>query len=392
MFSGINRRIKLMDKFLLGAYLVMVIFSIIMVYSASSYSAMQDYNNPQHYLIRQFIHVTVSIFIMFVTANVSMKKIHNKNTVMTVVVATIALLIIVLLFGREINGAKRWIPFPFINIQPGEIAKVVVVWYMAYILSKRETSQLTQFFGSIKKPLLIILFMAGLIFLQPDTGTTVITLGIVTIMIFASGIPVRVGVFFSAIGGGLLVFGMFLIRQFGDRLPLISGYRYERLLAFWDPFALADSHGLQLVNSYYALSRGGLTGVGLGNSVQKTGYLPFPYTDFIIAIVGEEIGLVGLVLVLSVFALIVFRVFTIGMRSKDSFRMLLCFGVGILLVIQSLFNIGGVIGLLPITGLTFPFLSYGGSSLMILSFAIGLVLNVSINNNHDKLRSGQKVR
>ena len=384
MIQGIKNRYKLMDKYLLFAYLVMVIFSIVMVFSASSYSAMQSQGNPAYYLIRQAIHVTLSIVIMAVTASISLKKINNKKTVMAIVAVTTLLLLAVLLFGREINGAKRWIPFPIVNIQPGEIAKVVAVWYMAFILSKRETSDLSSFFGSIKKPLLIILLMATLIFFQPDTGTTVIILGTVAIMIFASGIPIKIGIGFSALGAGLLAGLMLLIRQFGDKLPLISGYRYERFQAFWDPFSLADSHGLQLVNSYYALSRGGLGGVGLGNSIQKTGYLPFPYTDFIIAIVGEELGFIGLLLVLACFFLIVLRIFLIGIHSKKAFRSLVCFGTGTLLTIQSLFNIGGVVGLLPITGLTFPFLSYGGSSLMILSFAIGLALNVSIRNNHDR--------
>lgn len=386
MRHWIGSRIRLMDKWLLVPYLAMVIFSIIMVYSASSYSALHDYGNSAHYLIRQTVYVILAIVLMFVTAFLSPKKLQSKSVVITALGVTAMLLIAVLLFGSEINGAKRWLQLPFINIQPGEIAKVVIVWYMAYILSKRQTHELGSFFQSMKKPLLIVLAIAGLIFLQPDTGTTVIILAITTMMILASGISFKIGLSFSALGAILVVGGMALIRRFGDSLPFISGYRYDRFLAFWDPFALSDSHGLQLVNSYYALSRGGLTGVGLGNSVQKTGYLPFPYTDFIMAIVGEELGLVGIIIVLAVFVLIVSRVFLTGIRSKSPFRVLICYGVGILLTIQSLFNMGGVIGLMPITGLTFPFLSFGGSSLLILSFAVGLVLNVSINNKRDELK------
>lgn len=385
MRQWIGTRIRLMDKWLLIPYLIMVVFSIIMVYSASSYSAMQDYGNSAHYLIRQTIYVVAGILVLFTTSFLSLKKLKSKPVIMGVLGVTILLLFSVLLFGREINGAKRWLQLPLINIQPGEIAKVVVVWYMAYILSKRKTGELGLFFHSIKGPLLLILGIAGLIFLQPDTGTTVIILAITTIMIFASGINFWIGVVFSGVGAISIFAAMELIRRFGESLPFISGYRYDRFLAFWDPFALSDSHGLQLVNSYYALSRGGLTGVGLGNSVQKTGYLPFPYTDFIMAIVGEEFGLIGIIIVLVIFALIVSRIFLIGIRSKTSFRILLCYGVGILLTIQSLFNMGGVVGLMPITGLTFPFLSFGGSSLLISSFAVGLVLNISINNKRDQL-------
>lgn len=389
MFKWMKNRLSLMDKWLLIPYLGMVVFSVVMVYSASSYAAMANYGNSEHYLIRQAVFAVLSILLMFVTSSISIRRIKSKGFVISALIVTIALLIVVLIFGREINGAKRWIPLPFINVQPGEIAKVVVAWYMAYILSSRETKKVSTFFHSIKKPLCIVFLMAGLVFMQPDTGTTVIILAITTIMIFASGIAPWIGLLFSGIGLGSVIGGMALVRRYGESLPFISGYRYDRFLAFWDPFALSDSHGLQLVNSYYALNRGGLFGVGLGNSVQKTGYLPFPYTDFILAIVGEELGLIRLLIVLAVFALIVTRIFIIGIRSKDSFRILLCFGMAILLVIQSMFNIGGVIGLMPITGLTFPFLSYGGSSLLILSFAIGLVLNVSINDKRDKLRQAK---
>lgn len=386
MFRWLKERIQLMDKWLLMPYLMMITFSVVMVYSASSYSAMQTYGNAEHYLIRQLVYAILSVFVMFMTSFLSIKKLQSKDLVVGALMITIGLLVAVLLFGREINGAKRWISLPFINIQPGEIAKVIVAWYMAYILSRRETTNWKNLFHSLKKPLSLIILMMLLIFLQPDTGTTVIIVATTAMMIFASGIPTRIGVVFTALGVLVVGIAMGMVRIFGESLPFISGYRYDRFQAYWDPFSLSDSHGLQLVNSYYALNRGGLIGVGLGNSAQKTGYLPFPYTDFILAIVGEELGLIGISLVLITFAIIVTRIFVIGVRSNDPFRILLCYGVGILFIIQSMFNLGGVVGLLPITGLTFPFLSYGGSSLIIMSFAVGLVLNVSINNKRDKIK------
>ena len=386
MIKKLRYHFSLMDKWLLAAYLFMLIVSIIMVYSASSYTALQDFGNSRHYFIRQSVYAGMSVVLMVMTTLIPLRVFKSKKTMMFVLGITIAMLIAVF-FGREINGAKRWIQLPFLTIQPGEIAKVVVVWYMAYILSKRETAKVGAFFQSLIQPLILITVMLTLIFLQPDTGTTVIIIVITAMMIFASGISFWIGAGFSAIGGIIVVGGMALIRRFGESLPFISGYRYDRFLAFWDPFAVSDSHGLQLVNSYYALSRGGLFGVGLGNSIQKTGYLPFPYTDFILAIVGEELGLIRLGLILLVFLFLILRVFIIGIRLRDSFSMLFCYGVGVLLVIQSLFNIGGVIGILPITGLTFPFLSYGGSSLLIMSFAVGLVLNISFVSNKAKLRA-----
>src|SRR5699024_96985 len=345
-----------------------------------------DFGDAKHYFIRQSIYAGLSVVLMFTTSFMSIRVFKSTKTMVFVVIITSIMLAAVFL-GREINGAKRWIHLPFLTIQPGEIAKVVVVWYMAYMLEKKETAKLEDFLQSLKYPLMVIAFMLIGIFFQPDTGTTVIIIVVTAMMIFASGIPFWIGAGFSAFGAILVFGGMALIRRFGENLPFISGYRYERFLAFWDPFALSDSHGLQLVNSYYALSRGGVFGVGLGNSVQKTGYLPFPYTYFILAIVGEELDLIRLLFILLVFLTLILRLFTIGIRSKSSFRMLFCYGIGVLLVIQSLFNIGGVVGVLPITGLTFPFLSYGGSSLLIMSFAVGLVLNISIHNKRDKLRA-----
>ncbi|MDZ7835208.1 MAG: FtsW/RodA/SpoVE family cell cycle protein [Alkalibacterium sp.] len=186
--------------------------------------------------------------------------------------------------------------------------------------------------------------------------------------------------------GGL--FGLTqLIRTFGTDLFFLDEYRYNRFLGYWDPFQLAEGAGLQLVNSYYALSRGGLFGVGFGDSVQKTGYLPFPYTDFIVAIIGEELGLFGIFLLLSVFALMVSRMILTAIRSKSAFNSLLSIGVASMFLIQGMINLMSVVGLMPITGMTFPFISYGGSSLMVLSVSIGLVANISARVNYQRAKT-----
>ncbi|MEG0474799.1 MAG: FtsW/RodA/SpoVE family cell cycle protein, partial [Carnobacterium sp.] len=171
-----------------------------------------------------------------------------------------------------------------------------------------------------------------------------------------------------------------LVQIFGTKLPFLQPYQYDRFLAFWDPFEVSQSAGLQLVNSYYALSRGGLFGVGIGQSVQKTGYLPEPYTDFIISILGEELGLIGVLFVLGLFIFLVLRIYLVAIRTKDPFGSLLCIGIATMFLIQGSINLGGVLGLLPITGVTFPFISYGGSSTLVLTISIGLILNVSALN------------
>lgn len=188
------------------------------------------------------------------------------------------------------------------------------------------------------------------------------------------------------LGGGIIL----LVYQFGDKL-FSSDYRYDRFLGLWDPFGYYETHGHQLVNSYYALSRGGFFGVGIGNSVQKTGYLPFPYTDFIIAIIGEELGLIGVFFVLLALGTIIGRTFYLASKSKDSFNSLVFIGVGSMLLLQSLVNLAGVTGLIPITGVTFPFLSYGGSSLMVVSISVALAASASnLERKNKQMKENEK--
>lgn len=373
----IINRLKRIDKWILLSYLGMTLFSIIMVYSASSYTAEQTYGDPMFYFKRQVVFVLISYVVMFVVTIFPFRVLKNKKMIQIAFFILIILLVTVLFFGREINGARRWISLGGFNLQPAELAKIGVIWYLAYILSKRQTSETKSFLRSMVAPLILIVGVLFLIFLQPDTGTTIIILAVATTMILSSGLSPKYG-----IGFGLLSFAgywgtMTVIRRFGQYIPLIRGYRYERFLAYWDPFSLSDSHGLQLVNSYYALARGGVLGVGLGNSVQKTGYLPFPYTDFILAIVGEELGLIGILILLFVYMFLISRIYLIGIRTTNSFNSILSIGIATLFLVQGFFNIAGVVGVLPITGLTFPFISYGGTSLIIMSVAVGLALNVS---------------
>jgi cell division protein FtsW len=171
-------------------------------------------------------------------------------------------------------------------------------------------------------------------------------------------------------------------------LPWIEdSYQFKRLLAFFTPFKLENSGGRQLVNSYYAISNGGFFGVGLGNSIQKKGYLPEPYTDFIMSITTEELGIIGAIIILSILTFLICRIILVGVRSRSAYRSLLCYGIGAWLFIQTVFNIGGMLGILPLTGVTLPFISYGGSSTMMLSIGVGLVMNVSSMEQIEKERA-----
>lgn len=380
----IRDRIKYVDKWIILPYLALTLFSIIMVYSASSYSALHDYGNPHFYLPRQAVFVGMGYISFIVGWFFPFQILRKKRVVMAGIALTTFSLFLLLIYGREIYGARRWIETPFFNIQPAEIAKVMIIWYLAYILSRRQKKINEDFFKAIVAPIILVAFIVFFIYIQPDTGSSFIIVVIGTIMIFASGISPKLAVISGISGVSLLLAVSQLIRHYGTRLFFLNEYRYNRFLGFWDPFTLAEGSGLQLVNSYYALSRGGLFGVGFGNSVQKTGYLPFPYTDFIVSIIGEEFGLFGIMLLLAMITLLISRMYLTAVRSRHSFDSLLCIGIASLFLIQSLINLGGVIGLMPITGVTFPFISYGGTSLIVLSGSLGLIANVSARVNYNK--------
>lgn len=370
-----KERIRMIDKWLFIPFVALMLFSIIMVYSASTYSALEDYGQANYYLIRQTAYVLVSFIIAMITYFLSFRLIKGKKFIQYVTIIVFILLIWVL-FTPEVLGASRWIRMPGFNIQPAEFAKLFVILYLAYIFSRNQEGIETRFKEIVLRPGLLVAFVAVLVLIQPDTGTFIIISAIILLLLFSSGISLKYGFVFFSVASLLVVLVVYIIYNFGEHLPFLD-YRYERFLGWFDPFGNYETEGHQLVNSYYALNRGGMFGVGIGNSVQKTGYLPFPYTDFILAIVGEELGLVGIAFVLGSLGLIIGRSFYIGSRSEDSFVSLLCLGVGGMLLVQSLVNMAGVTGVLPITGVTFPFLSYGGSSLLTVSLSVALVANVS---------------
>jgi len=382
----LKERLKLLDKWIVIPFIVLILFSIIAVYSASNYSAIEEFGNPNYYLVRQSIVVFISLFIAFFVYIFPFRVLKKKKTILFGTVVIFALLTIVFFLPARL-GARRWIPLPVFNLQPAEFAKVFVIWYLAYIFSRNQKELESEFLQTIMKPSILVGAIFFLILLEPDTGTAIIIALITVSMLSASGASLEYGLSFILFGV-LLVGGLtFIIYKFGDSIPIL-GYRYDRFLGLWDPFGYYESYGNQLVNSYYALSRGRIFGVGIGNSVQKTGYLPFPYTDFIMAIIGEELGLAGVTAILVALGMIIGRAFYLGSRSKDSFNSLIYIGVGSMLLSQTLINLAGLTGLIPITGVTFPLLSYGGSSLLVVSISIALIANASTQDrlNEKKLK------
>ncbi len=384
MWRNVIKKVKTLDKWIAIPFFLLLLFSVLIVYSASSYSAMKDFGDPNHYLFRQILHVIISLLLASFIYIFPFRVLKNKKMVQLGTVI-ISIMLISVFFFKPNLGARRRIPLPFFNIQPSEFAKIFIIWYLAYILSKNQKGLQSNFRRTVTHPAILVGFLTILILIQPDTGTSAIIVLMVLMIVSASGAPMKYGFkfisFATAAGGGLF----FVISNFGEKF-FGSNYRYKRFLGFQNPFENYETSGHQLVNSYYALNRGGLFGVGVGNSVQKTGYLPFPYTDFIVSIVGEEFGLLGILFVLLALGTIIGRSFYLASKSKNSFNSLIFIGVGLMLLIQSLINLSGVVGLIPITGVTFPFLSYGGSSLLVVSISVGLIANASTLEQKNEMK------
>ncbi|WP_018659637.1 FtsW/RodA/SpoVE family cell cycle protein [Allofustis seminis] len=379
----IIERFKWMDRGILFSYVFLLIFSVLAVYSASSYVALNDYGNPGYFLLRQSVFVLIGAVAFLFAFIFPLKKLQYPRWIMWGAGITIFLLVAVY-FTPPVLGARRWFNLKIITIQPAEFAKLFVVWYLAYSFSLRQVRLQKDFIQAILQPGILVALIALLMLFEPDTGT-VFVIGVTAVfMAAASGASLKYAIRIVAVGVISFLSIFLIVSLFGDKLSPLLGYRYERFVGFFNPFKYADDAGHQLVNSYYALRRGGLFGVGIGKSVQKTGYLPFPYTDFILPIIGEEIGFIGLSLVLGIIFSLVSRIFLIAARTGRNFDSLLCIGIGSMLMVQIMVNAFGVTGFLPITGITFPFLSYGGSSLIVVSLATGLAANASANLAKDR--------
>ena len=369
------RKIKQLDPWIAFPYLGLCIIGIIMVYSASAGIEMQNGGSPTGYLIRQAIFVVMGITVAMVVAMMRLAILRHPRLLMIFFAVLLVMLLYVKIFGAAVNGAQGWINLGFFSIQPAEIAKLFLIVYLANQFAHYNEQAGVYNIWSTRYPLIITALLLILILIQPDFGGFAINSAIVIVMFLGSELNWRKGVqlllaFLAAIVIGLPLFARFIVNHF-------HGYQVNRFVAYINPFGNNSGVGNQLVNSYYAISNGGLTGVGLGNSIQKMGYLPEPNTDFILAIISEEMGWLMVAVILILMMIIVCRTIQLGVRVNSLYQALLCYGVATFIAVETFFNVGGVSGLLPITGVTLPFISYGGSSMLVLSAAIGLVLNVS---------------
>jgi cell division protein FtsW len=380
------------DLWLLIPYLFLSLMGILMVYSSSANITKSSIPSmsPTSYLVRQSGFFLVGLFLIFFFSRLKFNFIRNGIITNGAFWLVLAMLVYVLFFGKSVNGAAAWISLGPINLQPSEFAKLSVILYLSRMLAKREKKNqpnwhnLKPYFKSIFGPLCLVGLVFFLVFFQPDTGGA-LSIGLITIMVVAiSGIPWIIGVLTVLVlflaGAG----SIFLVMDLYNKNALKGiPYQLVRVIAFADPWKNSGDSGIQLTNSYFAINNGGWFGVGIGNSIQKHGYLPEQNTDFILSIVCEELGALTVILILIAIFAIITRAVILAIRSRSNYYAMICVGIATTFFIQTVFNVGGVSGLLPITGVPLPFISYGGSSVFLLSIELGILFHIS---NLDRIR------
>lgn len=344
----------------------LVIFGIIMVFSASYYWSIDKTGSPYHFLIRD-IFWAASGFCLTIFATIFDYHKYKKYAPWLLGLSMLLLVLVVTPLGIEVNGAKRWIGVGPITLMPGEIAKPAAILFTAWYLSERPERILSFLRGVVPLAVIAVAFGA-LIMMQPNMSTAMTVVFIIFAMMFVAGLAFRYIVAAVALGG-VGIFGLI----FSDP----DGYRLKRFASFTDPFADALGDGYQVVQSLLALGSGGILGLGLGKSVQKNLYLPEPQNDFILAIIGEELGYVGMIILMLAYMLLIWRGIRVAMDAPDRFGMLLATGITAMIAIQVMMNIAVVTSSMPATGVTLPFISYGGNALWMFMFSMGVLLNIS---------------
>lgn len=354
------------DYLLLSVALALTFAGLVMVYSASFVEAFTLYNTQFYYLLRQIISAGIGLCGMLVALRIDYR--HWRRYSVPLMALALVLLLLVLVLPASIttvNGARSWIRLGPLSVQPSEFAKLALLIYIADWLSRRGEKVRNVTFGLI--PFAVMLgIVSGLVLMEGDFGTTIVIVVFAGIVYFAAGASL-LHLLLAAVLAGLACYGM----------VTIAPYRMERIAAWQNPWAYYSGAGYQPLHAQFALGSGGIFGEGLGQARQKFQWLPQAHTDAIFAIIGEELGLVGTLLVLACFVVIAHRGYRVASRVEDPFGSLLALGITSWLVFQAIINVAVVTALIPFTGLTLPFLAYGGSSLMVSLFAIGILLNIS---------------
>jgi cell division protein FtsW len=352
------------DKLLFLATLLLVLASVVMVYSASAVIALERFHRPYLFLVKQAMWSALGLALLGVVMRVDYRT-WKQPVLIWSALATVGLALVAVLFMGRINGTRRWFGVGGFGIQPSELAKLAAIFFTAALLERR-MHRINDVKYALAPIGLVVLAFFALIVLEPDFGTSMSLLAIAAVMVFSAGLSYTyvVGAVLCALPAiALLVMG--------------TTYRRQRVLTFLDPWRDPLGAGFQIIQSLIAVGTGGVTGKGLMNGVQKLFYLPEPHTDFIYSVIAEELGLIGATAVLICFGVITWRGLRVSMRAPDGFGAFLALGLTTMVAVQAFFNISVVLGLLPTKGIPLPFVSNGGSSLLINLVGMGILLNVS---------------
>lgn len=360
---------KKYSKILLIAVIIISLFGTLMIYSSSYVWAEYKFNDPYKYLKSQSVFLILGYIVMFIVSKFPYQNYKKLSNIIFFICLGMLTLVLIPGIGTVRNGSRSWFGIGGLGVQPSEFTKLGLIIFTSKYLENNNKD-----LKDIKKgvlPILGVLFLVfALIMLEPDFGTGVVIVMTIIVLLFVSGVKMN---FFIKIG----VLGLLGVVV----LVIIAPYRMERIISFINPWSDPLGSGFQIIQSLYAIGPGGLLGLGFGNSVQKHFYLPEPQTDFIFSIISEEFGFLGVVIVASLFITIIYSGFKIAMNCEDKFGKYLAFGITFGLAFQTMLNLMVVVGLIPVTGVTLPFLSYGGSSLLISLTSMGILLNISKYHN-----------
>jgi cell division protein FtsW len=359
----VARKLK-SDRVLFSASLLLVCSSIVMVYSASAVIAFERFNQPYFFVTRQALWAALGLGLLAVIMRVDYRSYRNEPFIWGLL-GVVGLMLCAVMFSSPVNGTRRWFGVGGLGIQPSELAKLACVLFTALILERRR-HRIDEVSYSLTPIAMVSGVLVGLILLQPDFGTSMSILAITAIMVYAAGLHHKYIIAAAIVSPPILYLVM-----------MSAQYRRDRITAFLDPWADQQGTGFQLIQSLIAVGTGGVTGKGLMAGVQKLFYLPEPHTDFIYAVISEELGLIGASGVLICFAVIAWRGLRISMRAEDSFGSFVALGVTVMIAVQAFVNMSVVLGLLPTKGITLPLVSSGGSSMLVNLLGLGILLNIS---------------
>lgn len=375
----IKKILKSYDYSLIISIILLSIFGLVMIYSASMASAVQRYGVSSDYFYQKqklFLFGAALLFLLF--AAFPYKAMKSNKVLGPMVFLSLFGLVALFIFGHVAGNAQSWFKLGPISIQPSEFVKLCVIIYLAAVYAKKQ-DYINEFNNGVVPPLAYLVLVCGLIVIQPDFGTAGIIALIAGTMILSSGMNFKN---FAK----LVIIGIIVLLPFSFALKgqIFSDKRVDRFSVLKDPFAVEQTSGYHLANSYIAIGSGGVNGLGLGRGIEKLGYLPESHTDFIMAVIAEELGVWGVGFVIILLGYIVLRGIYVALQCKDPFGSLLAIGISSMIGIQSFVNLAGVSGVIPLTGVPLPFVSYGGSSLIQLAIATGILVNVSMFVNFEK--------